>query len=285
MADVRVVARDRRDMLGEGPLWSQRDNVVYWVDILDRRVNRLNLNNDQVASWIMPDCVGWVIERATQGLVAGIGRSIYNLELEPLSLRPVATLLAEPSTNRVNDAKADHWGRIWAGTMPLDGSAPSGNFYCLNPDGRLEMVETGYRIPNGPAVSPDGAFLLHTDSGLRTIFRLPIQDDGSVGRREPFLVFEATWGVPDGMTFDADGGLWVACWGAGWVTRFELATGRRHCSIPLPASQVSSCTFAGPQLDRMFVTSAAVGVDEPLAGALFEVDPGCKGLPTSCFGG
>ncbi|WP_033923246.1 SMP-30/gluconolactonase/LRE family protein, partial [Sphingomonas sp. 37zxx] len=91
------------------------------------------------------------------------------------------------------------------------------------------------------------------------------------------------WGKPDGMTFDADGGLWVAHWGGSRISRFDPA-GKIERSIALPASQITSMTFAGASLDRMFVTSAAKGVSEPNAGALFEVDPGCCGLAPHRFG-
>ena len=101
------------------------------------------------------------------------------------------------------------------------------------------------------------------------------------------MVFEDGWGSPDGMTLDADGGLWVACWGASCVTRLT-ADGKRDRSISLPASQITNLTFAGPDLDRMFVTSAADGVEdvEPDAGALFEImDHGSRGLPTHRYAG
>ena len=277
MNDVRVIERPRRDTLGEGPHWSPRDRAVYWCDILERRLNRLSLTNDRVDSWAMPDVIGWVIENEGGGFVAGIGRSVIKLGLDPLTIVPLALLPGEPSDNRVNDAKADHHGRIWLGTMPFDCMAPTGNVYLLD-RGEVTRVAQGYTIANGPAIDPNGRWLLHTDSRLRTIFRYPIEGN-RLGSRTPFIEFEDGWGNPDGMTLDAEGHLWVACWGGSCVTRFD-PDGRRERSIALPASQITSCTFAGEALDRMFVTSAGDGVDENLGGALFEVDPECTGLPT-----
>ena len=168
--------------------------------------------------------------------------------------------------------------------MPMDGASPAGALHRLDPNGTTARVDNGYRIANGPAIAADGRTLFHTDSGLRTVYRFAVADDGSLGEREVFIRFEDGWGDPDGMTLDAEGGLWVACWGAGCVTRFT-PDGRRDRSLALPASQVTNCTFAGADLDRMFVTSATEGVDEPDAGALFEVDPGCRGLPTHTYRG
>ena len=287
MTDVRIVARDRRDDLGEGLLWSDRDDAVYWTDILGRRVNRLRLADDRVDSWTVPQTIGWVIERRdAPGFIAGLGRELVRLTLDPLAIEAIAGPEPERDGNRMNDAKADARGRIWAGTMPITADRPTGAFYRLDPDGRSTRVDDGYTIANGPAISPAGDWLLHTDTGLGTIFRFAIRDDGSLGPREAFVTFEPDWGSPDGMTLDAEGSLWVACWGGSCIARFDR-TGRRERTIGLPASQITNVTFAGAALDRMFVTSAAIGVDrtEPAAGALFEVAPGCRGLPTQRYAG
>ena len=282
---VRVIPRDRRDILGEGPLWSPRAQTLFWVDILGKRVNRLRLADDQVSSWELPETIGWLVERETApGFVAGIGRRFAALTLDPLSIETIAAPEEERDGNRFNDAKADSQGQIWAGSMDFGCERPTGSFYRLDPDGTATRVDDGYTIANGPAIAPDGSFLLHTDTALRTIFRYTIHDDGTLGPRAPHIVFEKAWGNPDGMTFDAEGGLWVACWGGSCVARFDVA-GRRERSIALPASQITSCAFAGDRLDRMFVTSAADGVDEEHGGALFEVDPGCTGLAPHRFAG
>lgn len=280
--EVRIVARDRRDTLGEGLLWSARDGALYWVDILSRRLNRLTLADDHVETWELPDTIGWLVEREAGGFVAGIGRAFAALTLDPLTIDTIAAPEPERVGNRFNDAKADAAGRIFAGSMPFGCDRPSGAFYRLDPDGTAVRLEDGYTIPNGPAIG-DG-FLLHSDTALDTIFRYPVNDDGSLGPRVPFIRFEPGDGHPDGMTIDADGFLWVACWGASCVARFD-PTGRRERAIALPASQITNVAFAGSSLDRMFVTSAAEGVDEAAAGCLFEVDPGCRGRAPYRFAG
>lgn len=284
MSLVRVIERQGRDQLGEGPTWSARENALFWVDILGRRVHRMSLDGDRVDSFDQPDYAAWIIEREHGGFIAGIGLDIVRLDLADNKREIIGSVDKGVPGNRLNDAKADVQGRIWAGTMPVTADRPSGAFYRIDTDGLIAHVDSPYTIANGPAIDPAGKFLLHTDTALRTIFRFEIRDDGALGAREPFIVFESDWGNPDGMTFDAAGGLWVACWGASCVTRFD-ADGRRSRTIPLPASQITSCTFAGPNFDRMFVTSAAVGIDEPLGGALFEMDPQCRGLPTHMYRG
>ncbi|WP_010219455.1 SMP-30/gluconolactonase/LRE family protein [Sphingomonas sp. PAMC 26621] len=283
MIAPRVIPRDRRDVLGEGLLWSEREQAVYWTDILGRRVNRLRLADGRVDSWEMPGTIGWIVEREdVPGFIAGLDRRIVALTLDPLTIVP----LADPDRggNRMNDATADPAGRLWAGTMALDGAQPTGALYRIDQQGTVTRVDDGYRIANGPAITPDGRTLFHTDSAVRTVYRFVVDADGGLGPRETFIAFEAGWGDPDGMTLDAEGGLWIACWGAGCVTRFA-PDGRRDRSIALPASQITNCLFAGPTLDRMFVTSASDGVDEPHGGALFEVHPGCIGTPTQRYRG
>ncbi|QDX26955.1 SMP-30/gluconolactonase/LRE family protein [Sphingomonas suaedae] len=284
MADVAIIDRDRADRLGEGPLWSAREDALYWVDILDHRINRLSLTDNSVESFQQLDYAAWIIEREAGGFVAGVGLDIVRLDLPSNAHTVIGSVDRGIAGNRLNDAKADAQGRIWAGTMPASCDRPSGAFHRIDPDGRIAAVDAPYTIANGPAIDPTGRWLLHTDTALGTIFRFDINDDGSLSERRPFIVFEPEWGNPDGMTFDAEGGLWVACWGAGCVTRFT-PEGRRERSIALPASQITSCTFAGPDLDRMFVTSAADGVDEEHGGALFEVDPGCRGRAPMMYRG
>ena len=282
---VRVVERPRCDLLGEGPLWCASEHALFWCDILGRRLNRLSLDDDAVTEWAMPEEIGWLIERrAAPGFVAGLASGIHALTLDPFALKPLVKLETAKPDNRLNDAKADAHGRIWAGTMVRGGARADAAFFRIDPDLTVAQIDDGYRIANGPAISPDGAWLCHSDSALGHVYRYALGPDGSIGPRQVFITFEKGWGSPDGMTFDTEGGLWIAHWGAGRISRFDRR-GRMEQSVALPASQITSCAFAGAQLDRLFVTSAADGVDEPLGGALFEVDVGRRGLLPEKFGG
>ncbi len=281
MSEVRVIARDRVDVLGEGLFWSARDGALLWTDILGQRINRLTPATGQVESWETGGATGWIVGRAQGGFVAGIGTAIASVSLDPFSSETLAEIPDEPATNRVNDAAADASGRLWLGTMCYSCDAPVGSFYRFEGGKLTRAAPDAYTIPNGPAIDPEGHFMFHTDSALGVIFRYPLEG-GALGAREPFITFEKGWGSPDGMTFDAEGHLWVACWGDGCVRRFA-PDGAMVRRIQLPASQITNCTFGGERLDRLYVTSAADGVDEEFGGALFEVDPGCVGLPASLY--
>jgi xylono-1,5-lactonase len=274
---VKVIERRERDQVGEGPVWIAEERALYWVDILGKRVNRLRLDDGSTDCWSMPEMIGWLIPRREQpGFVAGFQSGFAFLELDPLRIVPIASPEPDRPGNRLNDAKADSEGAIWAGTMPVENGAPDGALYRLRADGAVARADTGYRVPNGPAISLDGRWLYHADSALGTVYRYALSG-GTLAAREIFIQFEAGWGMPDGMTVDAEGGLWIAHWDGGCVSRFT-ADGKREQVIHLPAAQITSCTFGGENLDRMFVTSAALGKQGTLDGALFEVDPGRRGL-------
>lgn len=277
-------------LLGEGSLWSARDNAVYWVDIKGQFLHRYSLADESRKSWPMPERIGWVIERRDQaGFVAGFKSGFALLTLDPVTITPIGNPDAAHPGNRLNDAKADAQGRIWAGSMDDAEVAKSGSLFRLDTDLKWQTVDTGYRITNGPAFSADGSRMYHTDTPLQRIYVFDVTD-GAISNKRVFLQLQAGQGHPDGMCVDAQDHLWIAHWGGSRVSRFR-PDGSFDRSIAMPASQITSCVFAGPNLDRMFVTSAAVGLseekraNEPLAGALFEVDPGCKGLQSRTFAG
>ena len=190
--------------------------------------------------------------------------------LEPFTIRHIANPYPHEPENRMNDAKADDRGRIWAGSMHKPITKTSGAFYRLNADLSVREVDGPYKIANGPTFSADHSKVWHTDTGKSEIYVFDVID-GELANKRLWLKFPAEWGGPDGMTTDAQGGIWVAHWGPGRVTRFfEDATEDFH--IDLPAKQTTSLCFAGDGLDRVFVTSAAENLPQDReGGTLFEI--------------
>lgn len=284
MAQWRMIARDGADMLGEGTIWSARDDAVYWVDILAPALNRLSLKDGAVERWAMPEPLGWVAERAGGGFIGGFKSGFAEISLDPLTITPIGDPEPDLPGNRMNDGKTDAQGQIWCGTMDMAEESDSGSLYRLTPDLVWQQMDTGYRVPNGPAFSPCGKWLYHSDTARRVMYRFARTADG-IADRQPFISFTDADGYPDGMTVDADGHIWVAHWGGGRISRFT-PDGKLDRAIALPARQVTNICFAGPDLDRMFVSSAAIGLDAtPCDGGLFEVDCGVRGLPTHLFAG
>jgi len=256
------------------------------VDIVGQRLWSLDLGSGETRHWDMPEPIGWVIEReGRDDFIAGFKSGFAVVGLDPLTIEPICDPEPDRSHNRLNDAKVDPAGRIWAGTKDDRDQEAIGALYRLDPDLSVSRHDDFYQVTNGPAFSPDGRYLYHNDSGARLVYRFELRDDGSLGEREIFIRFADEWGYPDGMTTDVDGGLWIAHWGGGRLSRFDPG-GRLERSIHLPASNITSCAFAGDRLDRLFVTSASLGVDgEEKAGSLFEVEAGTRGLPAKAFAG
>lgn len=285
---IRLVA-DIKALLGEGPVWVERDQALFWVDIKGRRLFRLD--EAGVREWATPLRVGSIAPRATGGFIAGTDAGFQAIELgEEAVFTPLLNPEADLPTNRFNDGKVDRVGRFWAGTMDDREEEALGTLYRLDAVDRCVAADRGYRVTNGPAFSPAGDVVYHTDSALRTIYRFPLAADGSLGERSVFAHFTADEGFPDGMTVDAEGCLWVAFWG-GWAVRRLSPTAELLSVIEVPVQRPTSVAFGGPDLDRLYITSARIGLDraaldvQPLAGALLMVEPGVSGLAERPFAG
>jgi sugar lactone lactonase YvrE len=272
-------------------LWSAREHALFWTDIIGQKLWRLSLADNAITHWDMPEKIGWVVERAGGGLIAGLQSGFHRLWLDPLRLERIADPEPQLPDNRLNDAKADAWGAIWAGTMPVAPGPPatwpaSGGLYRLAADGAVSRHDSGITIANGPAFSPDGRTMYHTDSARHTVYRFALDAAGNPGPRQVHIACDPAEGAPDGMTCDSEGGLWIGFYGGSRVARYT-PDGKFDRAIALPTPQITNVVFAGPALDRMFVTSAGDGLpQDPLAGALFEVTGhGATGLPPGLYGG
>lgn len=281
--DWRVVI-PARDIVGEGPLYVAATESLYWVDIAGRRLHRIRLDGTEAIEWAMPSMCGFIVERAGGGFVVGLETGLHAFDGDPDAMPLLLDPYPHQTGHRLNDATVDPAGRLWIGTMTPDGSAATGQLLRVHA-GAVTLADDAYLIPNGPAFGPPALFH-HADSLRRVIYRFDVADDGTLQNRREHIRFPDSWGLPDGMTVDADNYLWVAHWDGGRLSRFD-PDGDLDRTITLPASRITSCAFAGPGLDRLFVTSAAEGVpDEPLAGALFEVDPaGARGVAQPAYAG
>ncbi len=269
MTDTIIRRSPPGALLGEGPLWSRRGNCVYWVDILNNTLHAYDLDGVS-RSWYLPEHIGWVIEREAGEFIAGLMSGFAELTLDPLTIKHIANPYPHEPDNRLNDAKADAEGRIWAGSMHKPETKVSGALYRLDTDMSVREMDGPCKVANGPAFTADHAQVFHTDSGAGEVYLFDVRD-GELSNKRLFLRFGDDMGSPDGMTVDAQGGLWIAHWGGGRVTRFRM-DGSEDFHIALPARQITSITFAGDRLDRAFVTSAAIGQpDDREAGTLFEI--------------
>ena len=274
-------------ILGEGPLWVAAEGALYWVDIKAPAVERLHLASGVRDFWTPPARIGSLAPAASGGFIAGTDRGFAIVD--PFQDRFEVFGNPEPDRpgNRFNDGKVDARGRFWAGTMDDAETEDRGALYRLDPDRTWQRLDDGYRVTNGPAFSPDGRTLYHTDSARQRVFAFDLADDGNLSNKRDFLSFGEGDGYPDGMTVDADGCLWIAFWD-GWCVRRFAPTGERLREVRLPVARPTSVVFGGERLDRLFVTSASIGLDTnqaSLDGGLFAVEPGTVGIPQPPYAG
>ena len=282
---------DARCMLGEGPCWDPRSGELLFVDIKEAAVHRLRLADGRRLTARPSARVTAIGPRAAGGFVASSDRGFATLDLDAGTIAPIAHPEPDRPTNRFNDGKLDTRGAWWAGTMDDLETHATGALYRLRGDGGWARMDDGYRVTNGPAFSPDGRRMYHTDSGRKMIYLFELDAGGQPGPRLEFAQFHNRDGSPDGMTVDTGGDLWVAFWD-GWVVRRLSPAGQVHGEHAMPVQRPTSLCFGGEALDRLFVTSARIGLNadalaaQPLAGGLFEIaNPGAHGSAVPAFPG
>jgi sugar lactone lactonase YvrE len=274
--------------LGEGPVWDARSGRVVWVDITASRIHLTDTATGTSETIEVPLHVGAVAPRAAGGFVAALQDGFWIVADGPAK-RIAAVPEARPGL-RFNDGKCDPAGRFWAGTMAYDQAQDAAALYRLDHDGRARMMLDAVTISNGLAWSLDGGTMHYIDTPTQRVDAFSYDPvTGEIGDRRPEIHIPSEAGAPDGMTIDAEGGLWIALWGGGAVHRY--LDGHLERVITLPVSQPTSCCFGGEGMDELYVTSAWQGLSprnrraEPLAGALFRVRPGVRGIPTAVYNG
>jgi D-xylonolactonase len=280
MAEVQCIANVHA-VLGEGPVWVTRESALYWLDIKGRKIFRLD-NDGRLTEWPTPLRIGSLAPRKSGGFIAGTEDGIAIVDPTADRFEIIATPEEQLPDNRFNDGKVDRRGRFWAGTMDDREESATGALYCIAPAG-WAAIDGGYKVTNGPAFSPSGEIMYHSDSARQVTYAFDMDADGQVANRRTFLQFGPGDGYPDGMTVDDEGCLWIAFW-EGWCVRRFSPAGEWVETVKMPVQRPTSCAFGGPDLDRLYVTSASIDLDEsalamqPNAGGLFMMVPGARGL-------
>jgi len=280
---------DVRANVGEGPIWVPREQALYWVDNKGRKVFRRDWSG-MVRTFATPFEICCLAPRERGGFIAGTDRGLAAIDFEAGRYDVVANPEADSPGNRFNDGKTDYWGRFWSGTMDNAEKAATGSLYRFDADLSWTKIDSGYRVTNGPAFDRNRGRMYHTDSAAKTIFAFDLSESGEVSDRRVFARFEDKDGSPDGMTVDSDGDLWVCFWD-GWCLRRLSPGGDMVERIAMPVQRPTSCAFGGPDLDRLYVTSARLGFDDdalsmqPCAGGLFLVEVEVRGVTETSFAG
>ncbi len=271
-----------RAELAEGPVWDADRGLLWWVDITPGLVHALDPVGGADRSYPIGRPVGSVALRRDGTLLVATDDGFSALDPATGAL---GTILARPAEAppRANDGKCDPRGRFLVGRVGLHSAAGQGGLYRLDEDLTLTPLLDGLTIPNGLAWRSDGREMYFIDSPRRAVTAYGYDpSNGELGEGRQ-LGGRVSDGEPDGMTIDADDCLWVAVWGGSRVMRLS-PEGDLLMTISVPASRTTSCTFGGPDLDELYITTARQGLSpdelarEPLAGSLFRVRPGVKGV-------
>jgi sugar lactone lactonase YvrE len=288
--DVEVVLRAHAQV-GEGPVWDERTKTLFWVDIMANAVHAFDPATGDDRAIDVGQPIGAAALRESGGLVLALRDGFAVMDASLDDLRWVAQVEHDISTNRMNDGKCDARGRFWAGTMAFNPDSPVGSFYRLDPDYRVRRVFGDVTISNGIDWTPDDRQMYYIDSPTQRIdvFDFDLQK-GELGTRQTLVEIPSEDGMPDGMTVDVEGGVWVALYGGGAVHRYTR-DGRFDRSIVLPVKHVTCPAFGGRDYADLYITSMTFELppetlgDRSLAGSIFRTRPGVRGRPPYRFAG
>ncbi|MBB5746387.1 SMP-30/gluconolactonase/LRE family protein [Brevundimonas variabilis] len=280
MTDTPELIWDLRAELGEGPVWVARDRAVWFVDIKGRRLHRYGVDDGSTSSWDTPDQTGFALPAEDGTMVCGVRGGLQTFD--PLTGRftPLIAVEADRPQNRINDGFVAPDGSLWFGTMDDSEATLSGALYRYA-EGVLTRHDDGYRVTNGPAMSPDGRTLYHNDTTQRGVYAFD-HEDGILSRKRLFA--ETSGGFADGLCIDSLGVVHVGLFNGSGIARFA-PTGEVLPGIAFPARTVTKAAFGDDDLKTLYCTTAWLGQDaatrssEPALGGLYRLRVETPGLP------
>jgi L-arabinonolactonase len=282
---------DLRAELGEGLLWDEREQRLYWIDSLGALVHSCDAAGQARCQWRVPAHIGSLALCETGGAVVALQDGFYRLDFAT----GITTKIADPDPGRarvrLNDGKVDRQGRFVAGYMDYEERDPICALFRLDTDLTIHKLADGIICSNGPCWSPDGRLFYFADTGTREIFVYDYDAaTGTIGNRRLFASFPTLnlKGLPDGATVDAEGFIWSVSVYEGKLVRFA-PDGTIDQIVGLPVESTTSVSFGGPNLDIAYITSMArtvkgVAPRERIAGGLFAIHGlGVRGLAEPRF--
>jgi sugar lactone lactonase YvrE len=297
MSQSVELALDTLGDFGEGPIWDAKRQVLYWVDLNTHELHIYDPVSGHDRAIDVGQRVGTVVPRRSGGVMLGMHHGFASLDLGTEQFEIIADPERHLPGHSFNDGKCDPAGRFWAGTMDFtDWKTGVCSLYRLDPDLSVHKMLEDVTCSNGIAWSLDGKTMYYIDSNWTLDVRHVDAFDydietGEIENRRVACHIPKEMGLPDGMTIDSEGMLWVALYGSSKVTRWDPETGRLVEAVSLPVSKVTACAFGGPNLDQLYITSSRNWLEAeelekwPLSGGLFRADVGVAGVPAFEFAG
>lgn len=274
---------DLQAELGEGPVWSVRERCVWFVDIKGRKLHRYGVDDASKTSFNAADQIGFALPAADGSLVCGLRSGLYRFDPARGTFTFVTEVEPDRPQNRLNDGFVGPDGTLWFGSMDDTEAGLTGGLYRYR-DGEITRHDDGYRVTNGPALSPDGRTMYHHDTTERRIYAFD-HDDGNLSNRRLFA--ETADGYADGPSVDADGVLYVGLFNGWGIARFS-PEGERIDTIRFPVMTVTKAAFGGDDLKTLYCTTAWLANgdkrgEQPALGGLYRVAVERPGLAPSLF--
>ncbi|WP_227990552.1 SMP-30/gluconolactonase/LRE family protein [Flavisolibacter ginsenosidimutans] len=286
-----VVVLEHQCQLGEGPVWDFEKRIIIWIDILKGEIHE----HSPVEKWhrVLPvrEMIGSVALCKDGDFIAALQSGFAFINRSSGEIKKIIDPEEHLSGNRFNEGKCDPARRFFAGTMSLSKQQKQGSFYMLKADGSVEKKLENLSVPNGMAWSLDHQTFYQIDSPISEVRSYDYDiGTGNFSNKKVIINIPKEDGVPDGMTIDNEGMLWIAHWNGWQISRWNPHTGRKLGSVSLPVANVTSCTFGGDELNDLYITSARAGLTEtelneqPLAGSVFVLkNSGYKGEEAFVF--
>lgn len=279
-------------ILGEGPVWDDEQQILWWVDIMSGRLHKYDPATGKNIFFEMNEHTGAAVLRRNGGMILALKSGFYFFDEKTGEKDPVADPESHLPGNRFNDGKCDPDGRFWAGTMSYDVEKGAGSLYCLDQDLNVNKKLSGITISNGLAWNSRGDrfFFIDTPTGNIGLFEYD-KKSGEITGGEVITHIDKKAGFPDGMTIDAEDKLWVALYGGGKVIRINPENGETEFEVQLPVPKPTSCTFGGKNLDELYITTCREYLTPeelekyPHSGSLFKAELPFRGVPPHRFSG
>jgi sugar lactone lactonase YvrE len=242
----------------EGCIWNRHDKALYFVDIDKKRIYQYQPENRRLTYIQVHDYVSCIVPTNENDLVAAIRDGLYRVNFSENHYEKIMNIALDSSL-RFNDGKCDKNGNFWLGSMLINQDdfqdKSRGSFYCIQ-NNRIVQEYTNYTIPNGLAWDEKRDAFYHIDTAKKTVDSYTVVNETQIIKRDICLDFSDSIGAPDGMCIDSEGNLWIALWGAGQVVCYDPVSKQKLHSFSLPRKNVSCCTFGGPNMNLLYVTTA-----------------------------
>ncbi len=276
--------------LGEGAFWDHKEKLLLWIDINGKKFNSFDPGLNKHIQIDLPKIPGTIVPESKNTAVIALEDGLYRINRNTGDLSFISKPDSLKSNERFNDGKCDPNGRLWVGTMKMQGNTGNSHLYKYEKETGFEIMRDSVRISNGIIWSLTGDKMYYIDTPTSKVVSFDFdKETGNISNEQTVVIVPDSLGHPDGMTIDEEGMLWIALWGGHGIGRFDPATGKLIGKIYVPVKNVTSCAFGGNNLDTLFITTAKWNMEnypedqKAMAGALFYVVPGVKGIKSNFY--